>query len=94
MQIEILPYDALKIFLHNTLRSCSEESKKKGLPPFLAGDNPFEKFLALYATRTARYTQIVDVIAELGTGSKDENAEIELQINKRIHSCQEIVSAI
>lgn len=76
--IEIIPHDTIKVFLHNNPEELFQRIEKKGLPPFLMGEDPFEKFLALYATRTARYKKIVDIIVELGTGSKDENAEIVL----------------
>lgn len=85
--IELIPPDTIKVFLHNNPEELFRRIEKKGLPPFLMGKDPFEKFLALYATRTARYKQIVDIIVELGTGSKEENAEIVLNsIKEYLHA--------
>jgi shikimate kinase len=85
--IEIIPPDTIKVFLHNNPEELFRRIEKKGLPPFLMGEDPFQKFLALYASRTARYKQIIDIIVELGTGSKEENAEIVL------HSIKEFIHA-
>jgi shikimate kinase len=76
--LELIPNDTVKVFLHNDPQELFSRIKKKGLPPFLIGEDPYEIFLQIYTDRTSRYKKIADIIVELGNGSKDENAEIVL----------------
>ncbi len=64
---------------------------KKGLPKFLRGENPYEKFLELYTERERRYIELSDLTIEFKDDLPVRNAgyiilaKIEEQFNERKH---------
>lgn len=77
--LKLIPHDAVKVFLHNDPQVLFRRIEKKGLPPFLSGEDPYDAFMRIYTDRMTRYKEIADIIVVLGNGSKDENTEIVLQ---------------
>jgi shikimate kinase len=64
---------------------------RKGLPGFLKGENPYEKFLALYSERERRYIELSDLTVEFSEDVPVRKAgyiilaQIEEKFNERKH---------
>jgi len=64
---------------------------KKGLPSFLQGENPYEKFLELYSEREQRYIELSDLTIEFSEDVPVRKAgyiilaKIEETFNERKH---------
>ena len=52
------------VYLKNEADVLYKRIARKGLPSFLQGENPYEKFLKLYSERERRYIELSDLTIE------------------------------
>jgi shikimate kinase len=77
------------IYLKNEPDVLYKRIAKKGLPSFLQGENPYEKFLELYTEREQRYIELSDLTIEFDEDVAVKNAgyiilaKIEETFNER-----------
>ena len=79
------------VFLKNDLDVLYKRIVRKGLPGFLQGENPYEKFLKLYSERERRYIELSDLTIEFDKDVAVKEAgyiilgKIEETFNERQH---------
>ena len=79
------------VYIKNEPEILYERIKRKGLPKFLQGKNPYEKFLALYSERERRYIELSDLTVEFKRDLPVRDAgyiilaKIEEKLNERKH---------
>jgi len=79
------------VFLKSDLDILYKRIVRKGLPGFLQGKNPYEKFLELYSERERRYIELSDLTIEFNEDVPVKEAgyiilaKIEEKFNERQH---------
>jgi shikimate kinase len=77
------------VYIKNQPEILYERIKRKGLPKFLQGENPWEKFLKLYMERERRYIELSDLTIEfkkdipVKEAGRIISAKIEEKLNER-----------
>ena len=77
------------IYIKSEPETLYKRIKRKGLPKFLQGENPYEKFLELYSERERRYIELSDLIVEFNEDVSVKKAgyiilaKIEEKFNER-----------
>ena len=79
------------VFLKSKPEILFKRIARKGLPDFLKGENPYEKFLKLYSERERRYIELSDLTIEFSEDVPVRKAgyiilaKIEEKFNERKH---------
>ena len=79
------------VYLKNNPDVLYKRIVRKGLPGFLQGENPYEKFLKLYSERERRYIELADLTIEFNEDVPAKEAgyiilaKIEEKFNERQH---------
>ena len=75
------------IYLKNEPDVLYKRIARKGLPSFLQGENPYEKFLELYSKREQRYIELSDLTIEFSDDVPIRKAGyiILAQIKEKFH---------
>ncbi len=79
------------VFLKSEPDILYKRIARKGLPDFLKGENPYEKFLELYSERERRYIELSDLTIEFSEDVPVRKAgyiilaKIEEKFNERKH---------
>ncbi|MDD5697358.1 MAG: shikimate kinase [Victivallaceae bacterium] len=80
------------VFIDHTPEILYRRILKNGLPPFLRGENPREKFLRLYSERKRRYIELSDLTIEFreDTPVRSAGRLILTKIEEKIHERQHL----
>lgn len=80
------------VYLKNDPDVLYKRIARKGLPGFLQGENPYEKFLALYSEREQCYIELADLTVEFNEDIPAHKAGyiILAKIEEKFHERQHI----
>ena len=69
------------VYLDVPPETAYERIAAGGIPPFLQGDDPHGKFLAMYNARTPRYRELADVVMDVPVSGAAED------LHEKIYNC-------
>ena len=71
----VLKQNFIFIYIREDARILYQRIIRGGIPAFLSEDNPFDDFISIYKTRTAKYDKMCDICIDAGGRRSDAIAE-------------------